>query len=146
MVSEFFQNFWKSFGVLFSKTGEKLVLKEKSRACLPNTPLSKNRGTKNTLRLCLANTALIIKKHFSSLVKLDMPNTLLCLEKAHPSHVGWASWPKAQTQKTWSRNRNKEMKIKRGFLLEIDEEQKEHSGRTYKHGFKFELELTKSKA
>lgn len=64
MVYEFFQNFWKSFGVLFSKTREKLVLKEKSRACLPNTPLSKNRGIKNTLKPCLANTALIIKKTF----------------------------------------------------------------------------------
>ena len=47
----------------------------------------------------MANTALRIQKHFFSLVKFDMPNTLLCLEKAHPSHVGWASWLKAQSQK-----------------------------------------------
>jgi len=58
------------------------------------------------------------KMHFFN-KKTDMPNTLLSLERAQPNHVGWAFWPKAQTQKHDLEIETKNENQMR-FLFEID--------------------------
>jgi hypothetical protein len=44
---------------------------------------------------------------------------VLYRKQAHPNHIGWASWPKGLSPPTKSRNRNKDLKIKQGLILNL---------------------------